>query len=277
MCWLVLFDSDPKMPKLPEKLFTAGGYEVQIPKFLIGLFLPLISRKNSAKNGRGKYPRIEVAGASMRIGKTTLIRRVLVDRLIQLGIPVLFSPEDWRNNPHLRASYQDQAGRSQALKESQKWFAKRKFDQLSKPVDKAVFIQDVSPLMDLGYAVTNAVLEQMLGGDFEQYLASFQRLAWKQVLAPDLTIFLDASDDVLLQRAEKSRRPFETFDQSYILTMAAINGFLINSAPDQDSILHVETDNNNFARDEEVQDWLFSLIVKELIKRDWSEMEQLLV
>jgi deoxyadenosine/deoxycytidine kinase len=264
------------MIKLRENLSTFGGYKIQVPSHLVGLSLPIMKREKLVKTEARKFPRVEVAGVSMRVGKTTSIR-VLVDRFIKLGIPVFFSPEDWRNNPHLESSYQDETGRSQVLTESQKWFAFSKFNQLLRIIDDVVFIQDVSPLMDLGYALTNAILGQMSGADFEKYLIFFQSLEWEQVPAPDLTIFLEASDDVLLKRAEKSRRSFETFDEPYIMTMAAVNKLLMGSVSDQSSILYLDTDSNDFSNDEEVQNWLLSSVIKELIKQGWPELEQLLV
>lgn len=259
------------MPILSERLSTVDGWKIQVPEPLINLFLPSMERSKIA----GKYPRIEIGGVSMRVGKTT-VAEILRDLFIELGVPVHFSPEDWMSNPHLQDSYQDKAGRSQALAKSQTWFIERKFQQLSEIVD-AVFIQDVSPWMDLGYVVTNAVLEQMFKGDLDQYLVFFQGLAWRQVLAPNLIIFLDASDDILLQRAENSRRSFETFNESYILTMAAVNKMLIGLVPDQDSILYVDTDRNNFVSDVEAQNWLFSLVIKELSRQGWFELEQILI
>src|SRR3990167_8158070 len=75
-----------------------------------------------------KLARIAVGADTMRVGKTTAVE-VLGKELKRHGLPVKISLEDWRHNPHFKMSYTDS---SLAILESQKWFIKRKYDQILK-------------------------------------------------------------------------------------------------------------------------------------------------
>ena len=114
---------------------------------------------------------ITVASDSMRVGKTTAVK-VIAQGLRKWGNEVVESYEDWQNNPYLKASYEDPA---KNFLESQKWFIRRKLEQLSNPQGQ-VFVQDVAPQMDYNYALTNKVIGRMSRGDFGEYDKYYQYL-----------------------------------------------------------------------------------------------------
>lgn len=197
--------------------------------------------------------RIEVMADSMRVGKTTAVR-VIGEGMRKRGMTVTESYEDWQHNPYLQQSYADPA---KNFLESQKWFVKRKWEQIGDGVhEKGIFIQDVSPEMDYCYAETNRRLARMSEEHFAQYDAYFRGLDWRAAPKPDLLVYLQASDRVLLARAETSRREFESVDDDYFLTMKRVNREWLEEISNhklsnsQMNILIVDTDKLDFAHDE---------------------------
>lgn len=201
--------------------------------------------------------RIEVMADSMRVGKTTAVR-VLAQGLRDIGHVVTESYEDWEHNPHLKGSYSDPA---KNFLDSQTWFARRKFEQVREGAKEGIFLQDVAPEMDYCYAATNVRLGRMSPDNFASYDAYFRQLPWTDAPAPDILVYLKVSDDVLIERAQASRRDFETVDTEYFLTMKQVNREWLTSAGEAGySLMEIDTDNLNFAENSLAQEKLIHLV-----------------
>ncbi len=203
-----------------------------------GIVIPV--RKRAKSNG---VVRIEVMADSMRVGKTTAVK-VLAEGLRKLGHTVSESYEDWQHNPYLKDSYADPQAN---FLESQKWFVRRKWEQI-KVGGKGIFIQDVPPEMDYCYAETNRRLGRMSEENFSKYDKYYRSLDWSVAPSPDLLVYLQASDEVLLQRALDSKREFETVEPEYFLMMKKVNREWI--ANSQMRIIKIDTDALDFAHEE---------------------------
>lgn len=206
------------------------------------------------RTGIPKGVRIEVMADSLRVGKTTAVK-VIGEGLRRRGLKVEESYEDWQHNPFLKESYSDPA---KNFLESQKWFAKRKWEQIwqahheqvQEGVNGKVFIQDVAPEMDYNYAVTNMKLGRMSGDDFKEYDRFFKDLNWVGLSVPTLIIYLKVSDEELIERALASKREFETIEEDYYLMMKRVNREWLKEVGEKMKILQVETDELDFSRDE---------------------------
>lgn len=193
----------------------------------------------------------------MRVGKTTAVR-VIGEGMRKRGYEITESYEDWEHNPYLKKSYSDLA---KNFLESQKWFIKRKFEQV-RDGGKGVFIQDVSPEMDYCYAETNRRLGRMSEKHFAEYDEFYRSLDWSLAPAPDLVVYLQVSDDVLIQRAMDSLREFETVEPEYFLMMKRVNREWLKGARKNKEykILEVETDKLDFAHDERAKERLVEMV-----------------
>jgi deoxyadenosine/deoxycytidine kinase len=228
------------------------------------------------KQNKGEGLRIEVMADSMRVGKTTAVK-VLAEGLRSRGHDVVESYEDWQNNPYLTKSYEDPA---RNFLESQKWFIKRKWEQIRQahcrqikegaPLRSAsyggvrqVFIQDVSPEMDYCYAETNRRLGRMSEEHFLEYRTYFESLDWSVAPAPTLLVYLTVSDEGLIQRAMDSRREFETVEPEYFLMMKRVNREWLEGARSlsEYNVIEIDTDELDFARSEEAKQILTEKVV----------------
>lgn len=207
--------------------------------------------------------RIEVGADSMRVGKTTAVA-VIAEGLRKRGTEVTESYEDWQHNPYLKGSYSDPA---KNFLESQKWFVRRKWEQV-KVGGHGVFIQDVPPEMDYCYAETNRRLGRMSEKHFAQYEQFYHNLDWSLAPAPDLLVFLTASDKELLMRAEVSKREFETVEPEYFLMMKRVNEEWLKGAHEKMNVLVVDTDRLDFAHDEKTKINLVERVIQGLKKID---------
>lgn len=214
------------------------------------------------KGGIQKTLRIEVMSDSMRVGKTTAVR-VLAEGINKSGRTVYESYEDWENNPFLKKSYADPA---KNFLDSQKWFIKRKWEQIRDGGDKEVFIQDVSPEMDYCYAETNRRLGRMTNEHFLEYRKFYHSLDWGETPVPHLLVYLEVSDDELIRRAMDSRREFENVDPSYFLMMKKVNReWLVGAGQNKEyQILNIDTDRLDFAHDEMSKRELVDRVVKKI-------------
>lgn len=106
------------------------------------------------------------------------------------------------NFPYLKKSYSDPA---KNFLESQKWFIRRKHQQIVDGAKTDIFIQDVAPEMDYCYAATNLRLGRMSEAHFTEYDKFYRGLNWDMAPAPDLLIYLSVSDEALIKRAEASK------------------------------------------------------------------------
>ncbi len=212
-----------------------------------------------------KFPRIEIGADSMRVGKTTAVS-VISEGLKKLNLPVTVSLEDWQHNPYLTKSYRDP---SKGLLQSQKWFVKRKHDQILAGDQRKIMIQDVHPEMDFAYAFTNALMDRLSVKQFNNYLKFYQSLKWPKVAAPDLLIYLTASDEVLISRARKSARKFEKVQSKYFLLMKAVNRVWVLGA-DYIKVLMIDTDRFDFSKNGQVKKALIERVVKVLRKQGWQ-------
>ena len=252
---------------------ACGGCHT-IPLDLTQVSYPYNRRRS---NQRQSSLRIEVMADSMRVGKTTAVQ-VIADGLRAMGKTVHESYEDWQHNPYLKQSYDDPA---KNFLESQKWFVKRKWEQIR---DGAilrqgsglvnVFIQDVSPEMDFCYAATNLRLGRMSVENFKAYEKFYQELDWSLAPAPDLLIYLQVSDAELLKRAEDSKREFETVEDEYFVTMKRVNREWLAGAKkvisnhkfsnSQMNILVIDTDKLDFAHDDEAKLRIIDMVINRL-------------
>ena len=212
------------------------------------------------RTGTGEV-RIEVMADSMRVGKTTAVK-VIAEGLRRKGYTVTESYEDWQNNPYLMNSYTDP---ERNFLESQKWFIKRKWEQVKKG-GEGIFIQDVSPEMDYCYAETNRRLGRMSEEHFVEYQDYFYTLDWQVAPTPTLLIYLKVSDEGLIQRAMDSRREFETVEPEYFLMMKRVNReWLAGTRENSEyTVLEVETDAYDFANDTKIRADLVGKVVNKI-------------
>lgn len=237
----------------------------ELKAYLKTIDLPYFRR--SLKFSADRWPRIEVGADTMRVGKTTAVE-VLGKELKRRGFPVMVSLEDWQNNPFLKKSYKDS---SLALLQSQKWFIKRKFEQVEKGAKGAMWIQDVHPEMDWCYALTNAILGRMKLKHFKEYVEYFNRFDWGHVPAADVLVYLTASEDVIIKRANLSRREFEQVDNNYFVTMKRVNqAWLAGTKYTLDVVvLPINTDKFNFAKVAKAKQQLANKVLNKLAELGW--------
>lgn len=225
------------------------------------------------KQNKGEGIRIEVMADSMRVGKTTAVK-VIAEGLRRKGHTVTESYEDWQNNPYLKNSYTDP---ERNFLESQKWFIKRKHQQIVDGVGaplrsasyggaRQVFIQDVSPEMDYCYAETNRRLGRMSEEHFIEYQDYFYSLDWQVAPTPTLLIYLKVSDEGLIQRAMDSRRKFETVEPEYFLMMKRVNREWLAGAKSirEYQIIEIETDDYDFAREPKIKNDLVEKVISKI-------------
>lgn len=212
------------------------------------------------KRKLGKDKRIEVAADSMRVGKTTAVR-VIAEGLRDLGYVVTESYEDWQHNPYLKGSYADP---EKNFLNSQKWFIRRKWEQVRDGATEGVFLQDVAPEMDYCYAATNLRLGRMSSENFAKYDQYFRGLKWNTAPAPEVLVYLEVSDGELIRRALASRREFESVDENYFLTMKRVNREWLAGVTDEYKILTVETDKLDFAHEIQAKEKLIQLVIERL-------------
>ncbi|MBU2051876.1 deoxynucleoside kinase [Patescibacteria group bacterium] len=237
----------------------------EVKTYLNNLKLPYLRRP--LKFSESRFPRIEVGADTMRVGKTTAVK-VLGQELKSRGLPVKVSFEDWRHNPHLTKSYKDS---SLAILNSQKWFAKRKYEQLRLGAKKAIWIQDVHPEMDFCYALTNLILGRMTLKHFKDYAEYFYSFDWAHLPAADALLYLTASDEVVIARAKKNLRPFETIENDYFIVMKRVNqAWLAGTKYLLDVVvMPVNTDNFNFATSKGAKQKLAKKVLKKLAELGW--------
>lgn len=217
--------------------------------------------------------RIEVMSDSMRVGKTTAVK-VIGEGMRAKGYSVIESYEDWQNNPYLKASYSDPA---KNFLDSQKWFIKRKHQQIVDGAGAAVripsldggvqvFIQDVPPEMDYCYAETNRRLSRMTNEHFLEYREYYNSLDWTETPAPNLLVYLEVSDDELIRRAMDSKREFEEVDPSYFLMMKKVNREWVAGAikSKEYHVLKIDTDHLDFAHDIQAKELLLRNVLDAL-------------
>jgi deoxyadenosine/deoxycytidine kinase/thymidine kinase len=237
---LKYFRTKFKSPELAEEINPRKVWRVKT-KTRSKLNYPIRWATRRLDNGR--WPWIEIAADSMRVGKTTAVK-VLTEILERQGYSVEPSFEDWQHNPYLAKSYADP---HKAFLKSQRWFAKKKYGQLRAAKSKGVFIQDLSPEGDYGYALTNCRLGRISQADFEAYDRFYRSLPWEKITAPDLLIYLKASDKVLINRAKKAAREFETIDQHYFLALKQTNREWLKKVKKKWNVLEINTNKINFA------------------------------
>ncbi|OGD59285.1 hypothetical protein A3I57_01970 [Candidatus Beckwithbacteria bacterium RIFCSPLOWO2_02_FULL_47_23] len=247
--------------RLPKRVKLKSEVKV----YLNTLKLPYLRRP--LKFSETRFPRIEVGADTMRVGKTTAVK-VLGEELKALGLPVKVIYEDWRHNPHLTKSYKDS---SLAILNSQKWFVKRKYEQVRAGAGKAIWIQDVHPEMDFCYALTNLILGRMSLKHFQEYADYFYSFDWAHLPAADALLYLTASDGVVISRARKNLRPFETIDNDYFLVMKRVNqAWLAGTKYLLDVVvLPINTDNFNFATSKGAKLKLTKKVMQKLAELGW--------
>lgn len=205
--------------------------------------------------------RIYVMADSLRVGKTTAVK-VIAEGLRNHGYAVTESYEDWQHNPYLAQSYADPM---KNLVESQKWFARRKWEQI-KMGGKGIFIQDVAPEMDYNYAETNRRLGRISEELFAEYDRYYRDLDWESLPRPDLIVYLQISNTGLVQRAIDSAREFETVEPEYFLMMKRVNrewlqNAISNHKFSNSQIVFVDTDKLDFAHEEKDKVELTNIIL----------------
>jgi len=252
-----------KITKVKQKLIDYGVYPA-FADWLEEMEMPFF-RKPASKRHR-KWPWIEIGGDSMRIGKTTAME-VLGKSFENLGLPVVLVDEDWQSNPHLVASYGDS---SDTILKSQKWFAKRKFEQLQGRGKDSVWFQCVHPEMDYCYAATNVLLGRLTLKQFEKYTEFYNSLGWGSVPAPDLLVYLTASEKVLADRVLKVAREFEKVDATYFWVMSMVNQVWIDKGKGMMDVLVVNTDNFDFSLEKKAKQQLFNKVYKKLTQQGWQ-------
>lgn len=236
--------------------------------FMGGIELPFY--REHCRPQPGRMPAIEICGVGMRVGKTTLLE-ALSEGLASKGLPVEKSYEEYKLNPHLELSYDplDPVAKSKAILNNQKWFVGHKREQLSRPNGQVIHIQEVSPEMDWSYATASYLLDRLSQEDYQEYLGFYRELNWHEVPAPDLYVYVAASEDVYLNRVRASLRQFEEqveFDADYYLTLRGVNQHWLQQAKlKKRNVLVVDSDNLNFAMPGEERDRVVELVLKEIL------------
>jgi len=115
----------------------------------------------------------------------------------------------------------------------------------------------------------------MSDAHFGEYAKYYKSLDWKSAPAPDVVVYLAASDEVLLQRAMDSRREFETVEPEYFLMMKRVNREWLKGARklmtnhkfsnSQMNILEIDTDKLDIARDEGAKKQLTEMVISQII------------
>ena len=215
---------------------------------------------------------VTVMSDSMRVGKTTAVK-VIAEGMRSRGYKVTESYEDWQHNPYLKGSYADP---EKNFLESQKWFVKRKLEQLSNVEEtllhqgfgrEGIFVQDVPPEMDYNYALTNMRIGRMSAESFERYREYYQGLDRSRLRRVDLLVYLTVSDRELLQRATASRREFETVEEDYFLEMKRVNREWIKKHGSAYNLLKVDTNRLNFVSSGRDRESLVNMVINSLINR----------
>ncbi len=255
-------DSWLKRLRLPKKIVLDEATR----QYLQTMRLPYLRRP--LKFSEDRLARIEIGADTMRVGKTTAVE-VLSSELKEQGMPVKTSFEDWQHNPHLTKSYKDS---SQAILESQKWFIQRKFEQIRDGANRKIFIQDVHPEMDFCYALTNLILGRLKLEHFKDYVDFFYSLDWAHLPAADALVYLTASDHIVIKRAHKSLRPFETIDDNYFIVMKRVNqAWLAGTKYLLDVVvMPINTDNFNFAKNTGAKHKLAKKVLQKLNQLGWK-------
>lgn len=251
------------MKRVADNLRKCQRLEVKLAEWLRKVEPPYL-RKRLDRKGR-KHPRIEVGGDAMGVGKTTAVE-VIVEQLKKKGFRVKPSYENAKNNPYLKQSYEDP---KKAFLKSQKWFIKTKYDQVKNGVDGAVWVQDVHPEMDYNYALTSAILGRMSQKHFEDYLSYFESFDWGNLAVPDLLVYLTLTDEVLLKRVKAAAEAYENVDESYYLTMKAVNRAWLDGTEKYVEVLVVDIDDFDFSKDNGRQERLGKLVAKALKQQGW--------
>lgn len=251
-----------KRLRLPKRI----KIDPEMMGYLKSIKLPYLRRP--LKYDENRIPRIEVGADTLRVGKSTAVK-VIGQELKKSGLEVKTNFEDWKNNPHLKKSYQDS---SLALLNSQKWFIKRKYQQLNKRVKRKIWIQDVHPEMDFCYALTNAILGKMRLRHFQEYVEYFYSFDWGQIPAADVLLYLTAGDKVVKERAKKSLREFETVDMDYFLVMKRVNqAWLAGTKYVLDVVvMPINTDNFDFSKKKKYKKALTDKVKDRLSDLGWK-------
>lgn len=263
----LLHMTDKKKDLWLRRLRLPKGVKLKpaLKRYLKKIDLPYYRRP--LKFSPNRYPGIEVGADTMRVGKTTAVK-VLGKELGRKGLAIKISLEDWKHNPHLKKSYQDS---SLALLNSQKWFIKRKYEQVKIGAKKAIWIQDVHPEMDFCYALTNAILGKMKLKHFKEYVNYFNRFDWAHLPAADVLVYLTASDEVIVERAALNLRRFETTDSLYFQTMKRVNQAWLGGTKYllDVIVMPINTDNFNFAKDKKIKKKLADKVLNKLAGLGW--------
>lgn len=228
----------------------------------LSIKLPLFRRPAQRKSA---WPRIEIGADTMRVGKTTAVT-VLAAQLQEMGFPTVVGQEEWQLNPYLTQAYNsaDSKDLSSFLYRSEAWFACHKFRQLCQTTNQAIHIQDVPPEMDYTYALTNLVVGRMQSQDFDRLANRFAKLSWTKLPLPDLFIYLTATDQAIVNRANAARRAFETFTDEYLLTMKQLNQLWLAQIQKQAQVLVIDTTNFDFANHSPSQSHLAHQVLQHL-------------
>lgn len=209
---------------------------------------------------------VDIMGPSMRAGKTTTVKAV-VDGLTELGVDTEPIWEEWEGNPHLIEGQGD----SGEFMLSQMWFAQKKWEQqtcASGEVSerKVVLIQDVAGEADPAYPYSACRVGKITESMFEEYMSYYRTLKWDKIPFADLMIYLKISEEVLLKRAEASKREFETFTREDILMMKEYSEAWVVGALQiyPGRIMIVDTDQLDLVCDEKARSWLAEEVLERL-------------
>ena len=217
--------------------------------------------RQSSVLGNAGVVRIEIGGDGMRIGKTTALN-VIADGLRGIKLKIVKSTEDWKSNPYLGDGY---SGDKDALLKSQKWFAFRKWEQLSEEHKDCVVLQDVYPEMDWVYARNGLELSLLNERQFDEYDRYYRELDWGSVGVPDLLVYLQARDDVLIDRARMVAREFEKdLNEDYYLNMKKLNREWRDGVGERMNILDVNTDDFDFANGDDEKEEFVGMVIERL-------------
>ncbi len=167
------------------------------------------------------------------VGKTTLAR--LLQPAFQSGLLL----EVFEENPFLSKFYQD---RARYAFQTQIFFLLSRYHQQHQGIPALLaegkdVISDYTFTKDALFAQIN-----LQGDELEMYNRVHQALGEK-IIAPDLTVYLRASTDLLMQRIALRDRPYERdMDRDYIEQVnRAYDAYFLGSHPDRVLVIEAES------------------------------------
>ena len=189
------------------------------------------------------------------VGKTSLAR------LLQPAFESNLLLEVFEENPFLSNFYQD---RARYAFQTQMFFLLSRYHQQHRSVPEMLsnckpLISDYTFDKDALFARTN-----LDGDELEMYYKLHEALA-ERIPAPDLTIYLRASTDMLMHRITLRDRSYErAMERNYIDTLNVAYDAHFLQSEEERSVLVIDSNELDFVKNEDDLDWIENRIRQRL-------------